>query len=110
SDASCTGNTGAATATASGGTPPYSYSWSTGSTSASVSGLAAGSYNVTVTDAGGCVSTNSVNISAGVNLPTATYQVQNASCYNWQDGSVSVVASGGNPPFQYRINSGNWQT
>jgi len=46
---------GSVTATASGGTPGYSYLWSTGSTGATTSGLAMGTYTVTVTDANGCI-------------------------------------------------------
>lgn len=45
-----------ATATASGGQPPYTYSWSSGSTGISVDGLPAGGYSVTVTDSMGCTS------------------------------------------------------
>jgi len=46
----------AATITASGGTPPYTYTWSNSKTGASQAGLAAGNYTVTIKDANGCVS------------------------------------------------------
>ena len=39
-----------------GGTPPYEYSWSTGDIGTTVSGLPAGTYGLTITDANGCVS------------------------------------------------------
>jgi hypothetical protein len=59
-DVSCLGgNDGSATVTATGGTAPYTYSWNTNpvQTGATASGLMAGTYTVTVTDAGGCVAT-----------------------------------------------------
>jgi hypothetical protein len=48
--ARCGSNNGAAYAMATGGVPPYSYSWSNGSTATSISGLTPGDYIVTVTD------------------------------------------------------------
>ncbi|MBK6889502.1 MAG: SprB repeat-containing protein [Sphingobacteriales bacterium] len=47
------GSDGTASVTASGGTPPYTYLWNTGATTSSISGLVAGTYSVTVTDARG---------------------------------------------------------
>jgi hypothetical protein len=61
---------GSATATGSGGTPSYGYSWSNGANGSTVNGLAAGYYTVTVTDAAGCTATAqaTVNINGGVLL------------------------------------------
>lgn len=53
----CNGNAGEATASANGGIPPYSYNWSDGSTGATVTGLIAGDYIVTITDSLGCEKT-----------------------------------------------------
>jgi len=58
----CNNGTGVATVTATGGTKPYTYSWSNGATSASVYNLSAGGYNVTVTDANGCTATGAATI------------------------------------------------
>lgn len=55
-------NDGSATVTATGGTPPYSYLWSNGGTSATISNIGSGSYTVTVTDGNGCTSTASASV------------------------------------------------
>jgi lysyl endopeptidase len=64
------GNNGSATAVATGGTPPYTYSWNNGGgSSATATGLDAGNYTVTITDDNGCEaqSTVSVGNNVGVN-------------------------------------------
>ena len=48
------GNNGTASVTVNGGTSPYTYLWSNNATSASITGLTAATYTVTVTDANGC--------------------------------------------------------
>jgi hypothetical protein len=62
--ASASINGSSVTISASGGTSPYSYSWSNGATGASQTGLGNGSYTVTVTDAHSCTSTVTVVIGA----------------------------------------------
>ena len=61
--ASCsTCNNGSANAGASGGTPPYTYSWSNGQSTQTATGLAPGNYSVTVTDSHGCYRITTVTI------------------------------------------------
>jgi parallel beta-helix repeat protein len=60
------GSNGSASGSASGGTEPYVYAWSNGSTTTSASGLAAGSYTFTVTDANGTVATALASVADGV--------------------------------------------
>ena len=63
-DVSCPGDEdGSIQATPSGGTPPYTYAWSNGATTASQSGLMPGTYVVTVTDAAGCEATGQGTVS-----------------------------------------------
>ncbi len=98
--ASCAGVcNGTATATPAGGTAPYSYLWSNGQTTQTATGLCAGSYNVTVTDANGCTVPGTFNV---VNATTfsATASTGNASC-GTATGSASATPVGGTGPFIY---------
>ncbi len=107
SNAACAGAAnGSATAAVSGGTPPYSYSWNTSpaQTTATATGLAAGTYSVTVTDSNGCTKTAAITINAPGTLGTSVV-VTAVSCYNGNNGSATVTASGGTLPYTY-----NWNT
>lgn len=97
--AGCNGNTtGSIGVAPSGGTPPYTYSWSTGSGNAIQYNLTAGSYTVTVTEGNGCSvtetytvnsgSTLSVSISANGNDLTSTST--GAVSYQWFFGGDSI--------------------
>jgi hypothetical protein len=59
----CTGDSsGTVQLSVSGGTVPYSFLWSNGSTSKDISNLVGGSYNVSVSDANGCTTTAAASI------------------------------------------------
>lgn len=103
---SCNGGTnGAAQVVASGGTTPYTYSWTgISQTTASVSNLAAGSYTVTVTDANGCSFPATVSITQPTALAAATTALAPV-CNNTATGSGSVSISGGTSPYTYSWNT-----
>ena len=101
----CDGAIGQATANPSGGTPPYSYNWSNGETTQTVSGLTPGQYDVTVTDANMCTATASVTVSDFPALMISVNPSDNV-CPGANDGSVSVTAVGGSTPYTYMWNNG----
>ena len=98
----CNGSsTGAASVTASGGTSPYNYSWApAGGTAATASGLSAGNYTVTVTDANSCSTTATVSITEPSPIVDTKTTIKNASCSK-NNGSVSITISGGVPSYTY---------
>ncbi len=105
------GNNGSASVTASGGTPPYSYQWNDPSSQqgSTASGLAAGTYVVTITDANGCTHQVSATIDSPVPLTATTTAVDNV-CSGGNAGSATVNASGGTPPYRYQWNDSRSQT
>jgi uncharacterized repeat protein (TIGR03803 family) len=81
------------------GATPYTYSWSTGATTSSISGQPAGSYTVTVTDANGCSATQSMVLSQPAAL---TLSLSNQYCDHVSNtGGGSVNPSGGTSPYTY---------
>ncbi len=112
--ASCFGHSdGQATATATGGVEPYSYLWNdpAAQTSATASGLIAGDYTITVTDAAGSTATASVTIEEPGQL-SATVIHTEVSCIGALDGEISFTnITGGSGNYEYSIDGGtNWSS
>ncbi|MEO5644702.1 MAG: gliding motility-associated C-terminal domain-containing protein [Bacteroidia bacterium] len=102
------GNNGSATASVTGGTGSYSYNWlPSGGTSATASSLFAGNYTVNVTDANGCIVSQSISVAqpTAVSAPVTTTP---AGCPT--TGSASVAAMGGTGPYTYSWSSGGTGT
>lgn len=99
---------GSATATVTGGTAPYTYRWSTGATTATISNLAGGSYGVTVTDANGCIASGSVNVISNTspNLACSVSIVRVITAVGANDGELRVTATGGAAPYTYAWSNG----
>ncbi|MBN4049729.1 SprB repeat-containing protein, partial [Bacteroidales bacterium AH-315-N07] len=105
------GSDGSATASATGGTVPYSYSWTTtpGQTTATAVGLQVGSYCVTVRDANNCWSIACVDINEPEGLGIILSQTD-VSCKNGSDGTAKVSATGGVGPYNYLWSPGGQTT
>ncbi|MCW3078553.1 MAG: hypothetical protein JWO32_3162 [Bacteroidetes bacterium] len=98
---SCTLCNGSSTATAAGGTGPYTYSWTSGATGAMVNNLCAGLYQVLVTDNAGCAQIINVPISNVPGITGENFTVQNEQCAGACNGSATVQAVGGIAPITY---------
>ena len=106
SDPLCNGaSTGSATVSVSGGNPGYTYSWSDGQSTALATGLTAGTYTATVTDANQCISTCTVTLGEPTALSCST-QGTNPLCNGGSDGSATVSGSGGTAPYTYIWSNG----
>jgi len=102
-NATCT-TLGSANATATGGTSPYVYLWSNGANTATVNGLSAGTYNVTVTDAGGCSAAASVTITQSGVPNVVISSSTGAGCI--MIGSATAGSTGGTPPYTFKWSNG----
>ncbi len=99
---SCNGGaTGSATATPSGGTPPYTYLWTGGATTPTITNRPVGQYSVTVTDSKGCTVTGSYTITQPPALTVAQQTIRNVSCNGGSNGFISVLVNGGTPGYSF---------
>ncbi len=109
-DAGCSSNDGTATANPVGGVAPYTYNWSNGQTTQTITGLSAGTYTVTVTSADGCQGIANVTIGGGGSTLNANTSSTPTDC-GTNDGSATVNVNGGNAPYTYNwSNGGNTAT
>lgn len=86
-------------------TPPYTYIWNTGDTTASLINIAPGNYSVTVSDSLNCLRNTTETVGAGDGLTIAS-AVIDASCPEAEDGSIATTVSGGTEPYSYVWNTG----
>ncbi len=101
-DATCNGGTdGTATATVTGGLAPFTYLWDdAGSqTTATATGLAAGTYSVTVTDANGCTTSETVTVTEPTAVSATMSSTDETAAGN--DGTATATATGGTSPYTY---------
>ena len=96
---------GEADLTVAGGVAPYTYLWSNGATSDDITGLTAGEYIVTITDANACQLTDTVTINLPPDLEIA-YSLSNhngngfnISCFNYNDGAINLTTTNSVAPF-----------
>lgn len=100
------GNDGTATITPSGGNSPFTYQWSSGSSGATATGLAVGTYTVTITDDKGCQTTDVVFVDEPSDVNTAL-GIREPTCNGAIDGTLSITASGGTPGYTYVWSTGD---
>ena len=99
-----------------GGTPPYTYAWSTGDVTSSVSGLHAGSITLTIIDALGCTADTTFNITeplpitTGITNPSPYFCGYDVSCNGLTDANIDLSVGGGTAPYSYSWNGGTYTT
>jgi gliding motility-associated-like protein len=100
------------TASVAGGTGPYTYSWNTQpeQVTPTATGLTAGTYTVTVTDANGCTATNTVTISQPATDMAISITKVSVMCSGTSTGSATAMVSGGLAPYTYSWNTTPGQT
>lgn len=103
-------STGALSVSASGGTSPYNYAWSNGSTAQNINSLVVGSYSVVIKDSKNCTTSESIVLDQPTVLSLASinsnYNSYGVSCKNSTDGFINVTPSGGTSPYTYSWNTG----
>ncbi len=105
-DAGCGVADGSISITPSGGIPGYTYLWNNSATTQNISGLAAGDYDVIITDVNGCSHVeNNITVGGGSNI-SLTLSSVNEACGQTGTGAVSLTASGGTAPLTYLWSNG----
>ncbi|MEA3445395.1 MAG: FISUMP domain-containing protein, partial [Bacteroidota bacterium] len=96
---------GAIAMTVSGGVSPYSFLWSNGATTQSISGLLPGTFNVTIVDSENCTKNESVVVS----LPSGLYftaTINHVSCFGFSNGEINITVNSGVSPYSYFWSNG----
>ncbi|MEZ4913621.1 MAG: SdrD B-like domain-containing protein [Chitinophagales bacterium] len=104
---SCDGEGGVnLTANLSGGKSPYTYLWSTGTTTQTISNVGEGTYFVTVTDANNCTAEAAYTINAPAPMEASVTAKTDETCDGSNNGSATVTVSGGTPAYtvQWKLN------
>ena len=100
SNVTCFGlSNGTANAGAAGGQPNYTFLWSNNQTTSTITGLAPGTYTVTVTDQGGCTASSSVTVTQPNQIALDRSVVQPTCTGN--TGSILLTVNGGAPTYTF---------
>ena len=99
-DAGCAVNSGKVFITGLTGNPPYTYLWTNGVVTDSITGLTSGTYGVTVTDSTSCSISKSAIVIDVPSVGLGSFIVTSPSCFT-SDGAVDVIITGGTAPYYY---------
>lgn len=108
---SCYGNDdGSIRLKTNGGSGPYLFEWSNGQTGASLSGLSAGAYSYTVTDANGCsIRNKSVSLTDPDSMELLLTGLDHPACPGGNDGAIKIQVKGGTQPYYYNWSNGSFR-
>ena len=105
-DVTCFGNAdGSINASATGGTPPYTYTWNGSPADSALVALPAGQYCLLVSDANGCTAEECIDIQQPNELQVSA-TTQDAGCFGQSKGAIDVNVSGGSPTYSYQWDHG----
>jgi len=104
------GNDATATASITGGTPPYEIAWSNGQTTITATNLIAGNKVVYITDARGCQVTGNATIAQPGGIIIDIIEETPPTCFDDSDGAIALAISGGTPPYTYSWDTGETTT
>ncbi len=108
-DISCFGESDGSAIANVTGISPFQYLWSTGSPDQSITGLSSGDYFVTITDANGCQTESSVSITEPEEFSIG-FEVAQPDCFGHNQGTITVMQTGGVQPIRYSIDGVNFQS
>ena len=104
-NAGCADNSGKIFITGLTGTPPYTYLWSNGGNTDSITGLTEGTYTVTVTDSSSCSISNTSVIYTIPPVGLGAIYLTQPTCFS-SDGEIEIIITGGTAPFYYLGSNG----
>lgn len=96
---------GAIELTVTGGTTPYSYTWSNGATTEDLNNLGPGTYGVSILDANGCTANASGSVTEPDTLGASSIDTD-VTCFQGADGAIDLTPTGGLPPYIYSWSNG----
>ncbi len=108
-DVLCYGlTTGSIDLSVTGGTAPYTYSWSNAVNTEDIASVAAGSYSFVVSDNNGCTFSNNLAITQPLAPLAVTNSSVNVSCFNGTNGTIDLTVAGGTSPYVYSWANGQY--
>jgi gliding motility-associated-like protein len=103
----CKGENGEVSSTPTGGTPPYYYSWSNGSTDPTTGKDIANNYELTVTDDNGCTVTKDIDLTEPANSIVGSIDASTEPlCNGDANGTANISATGGTAPYTFLWDDG----
>ena len=106
-DVNCPGaNSGTVALALVGGTAPYTYSWSNGATTSTISNLAGGTYTATIFDVNQCQTVSVATVNEPMPFTPWDVQVSHTTCPNDGTGAAAATIAGGTAPYTFLWSNG----
>lgn len=99
-------NEGEVSVTPFGGSGTYTYSWTNGATTPTVTGLSAGVYSVLVSDTNKCTIKGTATVQQPELLEISDISINNPVCFGSANGSIQIKVSGGKMPYSIKWSNG----